>query len=185
MLQKNAKGFIDVHLDTAILAFDRIRESRQNFRDRTISIFTFLLALLGIIITLQSSIQSTFIDHFLEANYFLQAIFSFSSLLSIILFIIIFSSTQSTDLDNVFQTFQKRIIEIESSGDNSKPIYLFDEKVPVDEEYYSKVTLLRAYSVATENIKNKLEQLVKLYVFTLVMLLITIMSSLIIGFQIF
>lgn len=184
MLQKNAKGFIDVHMNAAISAFERIRDSRQIFRDRTISIFTFLLALLGIIITLQSRTDVTFVQLYTGSKVIIQISFVFSALLSIILFGIIFSLNRSYDLDNVFNTFNTRVNELESSGDETKPIYLFDNKLIVDEEYFAKVLLIRAYSDATDKIKKTLEKLGILYVITLVMLLTTIILSIIIGFKI-
>jgi len=184
MLQENAKGFIDIHLNAAISAFERIRDSRQIFRDRTISIFTFLLALLGIIITLQSRLDVTFVQLYMESKILVQILFVSSALLSIILFGVIFTLNTSYDLENVFNTFNKRINELENSGNASKPIVLFDDKLVVDEEYYSKVLFIRAYSDATDKIKATLENLGRLYVVTLFMLLVTIILSIVIGFKI-
>ena len=87
-----SKKIIDVHYKEAAEQYSRILSSRTEYRERTITIFTLLLGILGAIIIFQNS-DNTFFRVMVIFKSILKVSYIVSTLLGLIFFLFNFFST--------------------------------------------------------------------------------------------
>jgi len=182
---EKAKGIVDTILETSIISYERMEQSRQKFRERAISMFTLLFGILGIIIALQFSEEKTFFDLYLSSASVVKVLFIIFLFSSFVLFFIVFLSTKSKTLENSYSDMIIKVKTLNDSGDSHCLIDLNVEGLEVDEEYYVKIELIKSYSDATDFIIKNLRKLTCLFGFTMLTIIVTIISAFSIILQIF
>lgn len=176
-----AKKIIDVHYKEATEQYTRILSSRTEYRERTITVFTLLLGILGAIIVFQNS-DKTFFELWSSALFVLKSIHLISTAFGLLFFFLAFLYTKSYTLINIHQFLIFNSKNIIDSGEQDLPIELTCERLVVDEEYYIKVEFIKAYSNATQKIIEDLRKMGVIYIVGFINFIMSFLASLLIIF---
>jgi hypothetical protein len=183
MLNQDAsKKIIDVHYKEAGEQYSRIISSRTEYRDRTITIFTLLLGILGAIIVFQNN-EKTFLELWKTSCFILQLLYAVSTFLGLSFFLYTFLYTKSYTLNNVHETLISNSSTLLNSGSQDESIELSREQLTVDDEYYVKVEFIKAYSIATCKIIEDLKIMRLIYILGFISFILSFVFSLFIIFS--
>ena len=176
-----SEKIIDVHYKEAAEQYSRILSSRTEYRERTITIFTLLLGILGAIIIFQNS-DNTFFELWSSSKSILKVSYIVSTLLGLIFFFLTFFYSRSYTLSDVHKSLVANVKNIIDSGESDLPIELTNERLIVDEEYYVKVEFIKSYSNATQKIIKDLRKMGVIYIIGFLGFIISFLISLFIIF---
>lgn len=176
MKAKITEDFLDLYLESAKNSYERIYDTRQNFRDRTVTIISIFIGVLGAIIVLSGK-DTTFLDLFQAKSDNFQYAFIGVISIAMLTFLITFLIARSAELDSQYDRMNCIIQKTKSIDESGEVIKLVEEELTVNAVGFAKVDLIRSYSKISDDLIANLKILKCVYVLSITCFLTAIVLA--------